>query len=1491
MAGDNDFAAAIASLTSLLREQVEAANMREQRMADLVTQALQGRPAGQSVDDSGSPTTQLAASRPRLPHSATPAPRLATSASLREFSAWREKYKGYRLLTGIDSLSVPEQRAALLALLDDEWTRVVRYSLDVEDTTPVEAVLDRMESHLRSQRSVILDRKDFYTRPQADGEPFDDYLMTLKELAEFCDFCGHCMDDRLRDRIVTGIRCEETVRLLLAEPSLTLQKTIDICRAQENALQNSEALRGNAAHSVSAYRRGRSRDNRGRWDDRDSSDSRHRQTRRDSVGRPNSQTRQDESPSRKRRCGYCGGKWHPKEQLASCPARNTTCRECGIKGHYTAVCKRARRVNAVPDSGEQTSERLLVNDVRVQGVTAKKTPQVSLHVSHERGQGTLLWTPDTGAEASVIGTREAERIGIGTAQLTQPANRLLAAGGHQLECAGTLQCTLTMGRRQTVTTVTVVKGLDAALLSWYDSIAVGIIPPEFPRQIYGVSETLERAAGGEAPARTELVTDAHRSPTLPVWNTEQGDPTTAQKEEHLNTLKRAFPRVFSTQPPLREMTGGPMRIELRSDARPCAVTAARHIPHAWRDDIKHQLDELIEQDVITPVTHPTAWCHPMVPVPKPPTDRDDGRPSVRMCVDLTRLNLYVRRGAHPVTTPHDVITGIEQGSRFFTKLDAKSGYFQIPIAEEDQDLTCFITPWGRFKFKRAVMGLCTSGDEYGRRGDVALAGLPKTSKVVDDILAYDSDYASHLQHVIQILQRCDSHGITLNPAKVTFAAETLDFCGYVISPGGYTADRRKVQAIEDFPIPENLTDLRSFMGLVNQLGAFSTETARAAEPLRDLLRPRNLWSWTSVHQAAFEAVKATLVAPPVLAYFDPSLPTAVHTDASRLGGLGYALLQRHDQEWKLVQCGSRFLSDVESRYAVVELEMLAVTWAVRKCHIYLAGMPEFNIITDHRPLVPILNSKSLAEIENPRLQRLREKLMAYTFTAVWKAGKTHHLPDALSRAPVEQPGPEDEEAEKEVVHQTRNALLARIRDEEDSDGSAASPMQDVILERVREASRTDETYQKVSEVVMNGFPEHKADLPSLVRPYWCVRERLSIDDGLLVCGARLVIPLSLRREVLERLHDSHQGIDRTKRRARQTVYWPNIDQEITNLVSSCRACHERLPSLPKEPFLTDPQPTRVFQSVSADFFHHAGKTFLVYADRLSGWPIVVSCKREATSRTLVCSLREIFSSTGVPNVLRSDGGPQFSAHHTKEFLKRWGVRHVTSSPHYPQANGHAESAVKLVKRLLQKTSVAGNTDCDEFARGLLEIRNTPRSDGRSPAQVLYGHPVRSAVPVHYRAFDQAWQKAAEDCDRRGEEMKEAAREAYDESARPLRPLRVGAYVSLQDPATGLWDRTGQVVGIGSHRSYLIKMPSGRILWRNRRHIRPCRCVIATQPGPIRRREESSSLTMAPASRKTVRFALDEPASALRRSDRRRQSPDRLQVDPRLKTYGPTRGEV
>ncbi|XP_064116685.1 uncharacterized protein K02A2.6-like [Macrobrachium nipponense] len=184
---------------------------------------------------------------------------------------------------------------------------------------------------------------------------------------------------------------------------------------------------------------------------------------------------------------------------------------------------------------------------------------------------------------------------------------------------------------------------------------------------------------------------------------------------------------------------------------------------------------------------------------------------------------------------------------------------------------------------------------------------------------------------------------------------------------------------------------------------------------------------------------------------------------------------------------------------------------------------------------------------------------------------------------------------------------------------------------------------------------------------------LAVDDGLIVYGPRLLKPRSLRSETLQCLHDAHQVVDRTKRRARQTIYWPGIDRDVENTVKSCSRCQELLPGQQNEPLMQEGFPSRVFESASADYFHISGKTFLVYVDRLSEWPHVSSCNGSTSAAQLVSLLRPIFSDTGVPVVLKTDGGPQFASSTLRRFLARWGVEHRVTSPYNPKENGSCRS--------------------------------------------------------------------------------------------------------------------------------------------------------------------------------------------------------------------------
>ncbi|KAF0291130.1 hypothetical protein FJT64_002649 [Amphibalanus amphitrite] len=304
-------------LTALMVQQSEQAAQREERLAAMLERALASQtqpPAARSaaaVIEGGQPATIAAATTTaplaKLPSGAITAPHLTSSASLKEFGAWRQKFADFQLLTRLGTLSIDEQKATLTSLLDDEWTRTLRYSLQVPQDANLETVLDIMEAHLRGQRSIILDRRDFYSRIQEPDEMFDDFLSSIKEIAAYCDFCDVCVDDQYRDRVVVGTRDEEALKRMLHEPKLTLQKAIDICRACESANTNSAAILGEPASvtRVSAYRRSQA-------------------------------SLRSDSSRRGDLCRRCGRPRHADG--VRCPATDASCHTCGGTGHFSAAC-------------------------------------------------------------------------------------------------------------------------------------------------------------------------------------------------------------------------------------------------------------------------------------------------------------------------------------------------------------------------------------------------------------------------------------------------------------------------------------------------------------------------------------------------------------------------------------------------------------------------------------------------------------------------------------------------------------------------------------------------------------------------------------------------------------------------------------------------------------------------------------------------------------------------------------------------------------------------------------------------------------------------------------------------------------------------------------------------------------------------------------------------------------------------------------------------
>lgn len=751
------------------------------------------------------------------------------------------------------------------------------------------------------------------------------------------------------------------------------------------------------------------------------------------------------------------------------------------------------------------------------------------------------------------------------------------------------------------------------------------------------------------------------------------------------------------------------------------------------------------------------------------------------------------------------------------------------------------------------MGLISAGDEHNRRGDEAIAGIANVEKLVEDIIIYDQDFESHVSRVKQVITRCSEHGITLNPTKFKFAQSQVEWCGYNVSSHGYSPSSNLVKALRKFPTPTNKTDVRSFCGLVQQFEAFSSRIAELALPLRSLLSPKVEFIWESFHQESFDKLIEELSSPRVLAQFDPRKPVRLETDAAQSRGLGYALWQQQNSgEWKLLQCGSRFVSPTESRYSATEIEMLAAVWALKKCHLFLLGQP-FELIVDHRPLVSIINSKFLDEIDNPRLQRMKQKMTPYRLTTVWRQGINHQIVDCFSRYPVDDPEDSDLEGESEIAHHLCAIRKAALSDNE----TGQNILEDTTIQNIRDANQLSSEFNRLVDLIKRGFPDRKEQLDEDLRVFWLFRDQLSVDNGLILLGSRILVPKSLRPHILEVLHSSHQGQDRTLRRARQTVFWPGMSNNVKQMVERCQPCSERLPSQQHEPLQQVPRPSRPFESVSADLFSYAGWEYLVMVDRYSGWINVAKCGHSTHSSSVITHLKAWMVDQGIPVVLTSDNGTQFSSAEFQNWCKRWGIRHVPSSPHNPQSNGLAEAAVKSVKTLLAKTSPSGDLNSDAFLDGLMELRNTPRSNGQSPAQAVYGKPYRTKLPTHYSLFAEGWQTAATEVDSRAEVLRGKAEQHYNKTARPLPYLKPGDIVRMQDPKSKRWDTIGEVINNPSRkRSYTIKTESGKVYWRNRKFLRPYHF-------PVKSKQDS--------------FVEEEETKPLRRSKRVTRAPTRLQV--------------
>ena len=597
-----------------------------------------------------------------------------------------------------------------------------------------------------------------------------------------------------------------------------------------------------------------------------------------------------------------------------------------------------------------------------------------------------------------------------------------------------------------------------------------------------------------------------------------------------------------------------------------------------------------------------------------------------------------------------------------------------------------------------------------------LHGIEGVLIYYDDIFIWAENEDNLKTRVTSVLNNLNKFGLRLNSNKCIFESDSVDFLGYTVSANGIKPTCKHLDAIIKAPIPRDKSALQSFLGLVNFYHSFVPMKSDVLEPLNSLLRKNLLWVWSNKQQQAFDSIKKLLTSTSLLTHFDTSKPIVLTVDASPFG-VGAVLSHRFkDGQERPIAFHSKALTAAERNYAQLDREALAIVVGVKKFHHFLYGH-NFEIITDHKPLLGLLSSdRQIPEMISPRMLRWTIFLTSYNYTLLHRPGKNIPHADALSRVPIEC----NETNVDDTVF-----LLESWQD------TPISPKE------ISTETKRDPVLRQIYDWVLNGWPVGKVSEKFV--PYYRRRSELTLIQDCLLLGSRAVLPPSMHSKILKQLHISHPGIVRMKSLARSYVWWPQITKHIEELVASCKACqvHQKSPPVTKPYFW--PKPLGPWRRLHIDFagpFYN--KMFLIVVDSYSKWVEVRHVSSTATIN-VVNTLRQLFATFGVPEVIVSDNGTSFTSSEFEQFLKANAIQFIRSPPFHPSSNGRAESAVQSTKSSLKKILYdVGNLTLNEWnlalSRFLLSQHVTATyEDGKTPAELMFGRKIRTCVDVITRS--------------------------------------------------------------------------------------------------------------------------------------------------------------
>jgi hypothetical protein len=766
----------------------------------------------------------------------------------------------------------------------------------------------------------------------------------------------------------------------------------------------------------------------------------------------------------------------------------------------------------------------------------------------------------------------------------------------------------------------------------------------------------------------------------------QIDGTVAQVDKEkwpdkIQQLLAQFKEVFAEPVELPPQRDYDHAIPLKHDATPVNSRPYRYSP-AHKDEIERQVAAMLKAGIIVRSMSP--FASPVLLVKK-----KDG--TWRFCVDYRRLNELTIKNIFPMPIIDELLDELA-GAKIFSKLDLRAGYHQIRMLPEDEMKTAFKTHQGHYQFRVMPFGLCNAPATFQCVMNAVLQPCLRKSVLVfmDDILVYSKSLEDHVGHLKEVLQLLLASKLYIKESKCSFACESLEYLGHIVSAAGVATDPNKTKAMQDWPTPTNITELRGILGLTGYYRKFVKNYAIIARPLTTLLKKKG-FIWDDTATAAFQALKQAMMTTPVLQLPNFDKPFVVETDACD-SGIGAVLMQ----EGHPLAFLSKPLGVVHKHLSIYEKEFLALLMAVDRWRPYLQR-GEFIIKTDHSSLC-FLEDQNL---QSPLQQKAMARLMGLQFKIVYRKGAENHAADALSR----------------VGHLMAIQLC-----------SSAQP---AWLQEIANSYATDqEAQKKLTELAIISPDEHGYELTQgIIRRH-----------GRVWVGANS----ALQTKIIASLHSSavggHSGVQATHQRVKKLFTWTGLKNAVTEFVSQCDTCQRSKHSTAHPQGLLQPLPVPegAWQDITMDFIEglplsDRANSILVVVDRFTKYSHFIPLKHPFSApqvaRVFVDSVVKLH---GMPRTITSDRDAIFTSKFWRMLFDNLGTKLKFTTSYHPQTDGQSERVNQCLEMYLRCMAQDAPEQWKKWLSTAEFWYNTSvhSSIGCSPFKALYGHePYMGTTPV------------------------------------------------------------------------------------------------------------------------------------------------------------------